>query len=374
MPLDTSIPLQIQQPANVLSQYAQAQGVANAINQGKAFDMETERKNTLNSLLSRSYDNQGAREEALMQGGFIDEASKLGKERRENTKLDTENSDKQFDLQKKKLGVLGGVFGRVAQNPSLETANEALDYLSMTGIYPPENIELWRKNAMANPASIKSFAEQAYMSAIDADKQLTAQMTAKRDAESARHNRASEGLTARGQNMTDARERSAMGPGGKPPPGYRWKQDGSLEAIPGGPGDKLPEAQQKQVVGVQNLQRGISEYLKELDGFGRLDIIRPDARAKMGTKYNNMMLQAKEAYNLGVLNGPDFEILQSVITDPRTVKGAITSKDALGTQAKELGRIMSGVEATSSNARPQGKGPSSPGGPSNIDALLDKYK
>ena len=75
-------------------------------------------------------------------------------------------------------------------------------------------------------------------------------------------------LTLRGQNMVDARAREsaaradgaliadAGGPGqaamvrqfGKAPPGYRWKPDGSAEAIPGGPADiKAGEAGAKSV-------------------------------------------------------------------------------------------------------------------------------
>lgn len=161
----------------------------------------------------------------------------------------------------------------------------------------------------------------------------------------------------RGQDLVDARQRQELAAGGKPPPGYRWTPEGTLAAIPGGPGDKLPESQQKQLVGVNNLSNAIQEYRRELSGFSMSDALKPDARARMGTKYNNMMLQAKEAYNLGVLNGPDFDILQSVITDPRSLKGAITSKGALDTQAAELDRIMQGVAGVSSQARqPQQSG------------------
>lgn len=161
----------------------------------------------------------------------------------------------------------------------------------------------------------------------------------------------------RGQDLVDARQRQELAAGGKPPPGYRWTPEGTLAAIPGGPGDKLPESQQKQLVGVNNLSNAIQEYRRELSGFSMSDALKPDARARMGTKYNNMMLQAKEAYNLGVLNGPDFDILQSVITDPRSLKGAITSKGALDTQAVELDRIMQGVAGVSSQARqPQQSG------------------
>lgn len=62
-------------------------------------------------------------------------------------------------------------------------------------------------------------------------------------------NAASVGATIRGQNVSAetarlAREQSAdqhrqtLEQGGKPPSGYRWKADGTMEAIPGGPADQ----------------------------------------------------------------------------------------------------------------------------------------
>lgn len=144
---------------------------------------------------------------------------------------------------------------------------------------------------------------------------------------------------------------SGVGAFGKPPPGYRWTPEGNLSAIPGGPGEKLPESQQKQLVGVNNVKSAIAEYRASLKSFGGIDALNPDARAMMGTKYNNMMLQAKEAYNLGVLNGPDLQILQSVITDPASFKGAFVSKKALDAQASELDRMMTGMGEVSSKPR-----------------------
>lgn len=200
--------------------------------------------------------------------------------------------------------------------------------------------------------------------ALSARDQLEQDRLQATQAETVRHNRTSETLTARGQNLTDSRaregndiKRAEVQMGGKPPPGYRWVGDGRLEAIPGGPGDKLPEAQQKQVVGTQNLSNAITEYRSELANWSKLKAMSPSARAAMGTKYNNMMLQAKEAYNLGVLNGPDYDILTSVITDPRSLSGAITPNTALDKQASELDRIMGGIAKTSGNRRPQDGAP-----------------
>lgn len=197
------------------------------------------------------------------------------------------------------------------------------------------------------------------------------------------------GVTIRGQNMQDARSKRSnelkereLEMGGKPPPGYRWTPDGSLSAIPGGPGDKLSEGQNKQVLGVQNLRNAITEYREALKSFPATGVISPDQRARMGTYYNNMMLQAKEAYNLGVLNGPDLDILTSVITDPRSVKGMITSKSALDQQAGNLDQLMQKIGETTSVVRPR-MSPSFPsslppsssgfGLPPDIERLTNQY-
>lgn len=107
----------------------------------------------------------------------------------------------------------------------------------------------------------------------------------------------------------------------------------------------LPEGATKQVTGATNLKDAIENYKTTLGGFNTLDMVNPDARAKMGNAYNNMMLQAKEAYNLGVLNGPDYQILQSVVKDPTKMNALLTSKDALQSQATDLSKQADNIIA-----------------------------
>ncbi len=118
----------------------------------------------------------------------------------------------------------------------------------------------------------------------------------------------------------------------------------------------LPEAANKQVLGATNLKDAITNYKDTLQGFNTLDMVNPDARAKMGNAYNNMMLQAKEAYNLGVLNGPDYQILQSVVKDPTKLNALLTSKEALQGQATDLSKqadtIISNVYKTHGRSVP----------------------
>jgi hypothetical protein len=98
----------------------------------------------------------------------------------------------------------------------------------------------------------------------------------------------------------------------------------------------LPEGLNKQVTGSINLSDAITDYQSKIKNFGVKDFANPDKRAEMGNAYNNMMLQAKEAYNLGVLNGPDYDILQKVVRDPTNPSSLLFRNEALDKQAESL--------------------------------------
>lgn len=125
-------------------------------------------------------------------------------------------------------------------------------------------------------------------------------------------------------------------------------------------GKPLPEGAIKQVTGATNLKDAIENYKTKLKDFSTLDMANPDARAGMGNAYNNMMLQAKEAYNLGVLNGPDYQILQSVVKDPTKLSSVLVSKKALEQQANDLSKqadiIVGNVYKTHNRPVPTGLG------------------
>lgn len=105
----------------------------------------------------------------------------------------------------------------------------------------------------------------------------------------------------------------------------------------------LPEGLNKQVTGAVNLTDAIADYQTKIKGFGFKDFANPNKRAEMGNLYNNMMLQAKEAYNLGVLNGPDYDILQRVVKDPTNVSSLAFSNTALSKQADSLRKTASDI-------------------------------
>jgi hypothetical protein len=118
------------------------------------------------------------------------------------------------------------------------------------------------------------------------------------------------------------------------------KTGGKPEIVPGIV-PKAGEAQTKQIGGIDSLNSAIQSYKDKLKTWSPTDAVDPNKRAQMKTVYNNMMLQAKEAYGLGVLNGPDYAILTDTIADPTTAKGAVYGAfGALEGQADALSELM----------------------------------
>lgn len=98
--------------------------------------------------------------------------------------------------------------------------------------------------------------------------------------------RAGNAVTMRGQNMTDSRARERLnwettggGEGGaaqagfnkqfgKPQAGYRWKQDGSMEFIPGGPADQKAQMKTAGEGTVDSVVAGLRDKYNELNTGG----------------------------------------------------------------------------------------------------------
>lgn len=108
-----------------------------------------------------------------------------------------------------------------------------------------------------------------------------------------------------------------------------------------GAGNKPTADFLKQSEAYQNMDDALTDYSSKLKNMSALGFLSPSARADMGTSYNNAMLQAKEIYKLGVLNGGDERILKSILNSPLDWSSAITPKSALLKQAEDLRGIIS---------------------------------
>jgi hypothetical protein len=72
------------------------------------------------------------------------------------------------------------------------------------------------------------------------------------------------------------------------------------------------------------------------------------ANTPLNTAYNNFALLAKgdALYNLGVLNGPDLDIIRRTIADPSTMKsGMVSEADVNNSVEQVLGVLRKGIEA-----------------------------
>lgn len=138
----------------------------------------------------------------------------------------------------------------------------------------PEGIAQWKKEAQAGGMStldrLKQQLEQEKLAETVRNNKAT-------DATSRANNAATNATSSANNAATNATTIRAAGiraqaDGVKPPSGYRYKADGTLEAIPGGPGDKTaqlrpipPAAQKAMVENTQSLSK-VETAIQLLEG------------------------------------------------------------------------------------------------------------
>jgi len=122
---------------------------------------------------------------------------------------------------------------------------------------------------------------------------------------------------------------------------FQSNPKGGAPSVVSGIVPKANEATTQQITGINNTQLAIKDYRDALKTWSPTDVADIGKRAEMGGKYNTMMLQAKEAFNLGVLNGKDLDVLNNVIADPLSAKGvAYAAFGGLDKQAENLDKIL----------------------------------
>jgi hypothetical protein len=280
MPFDTSMYLQnpLRTVADYQDQYTRADLNALAVQQGRARADEYQRglqeQAQVRNLLSQTKTPEEAIT-VLRSAGFVTQADAIEKgmvARRvqESTSAETAAKTKALDIktrhdlltfgiqslqaaatpdqarQKINEGVTKGYWSmQEAQQRAQEVPNDPIQY------------ESWRQSALREILAAKDQLPKVQTvnmggteNVISTDifgKPTTTGTFAKTQTPDSV---ASVNATLRGQNMTDARAQGVQvndsgGPSqaafvkqfGKPSPGYRWKADGSAEAIPGGPAD-----------------------------------------------------------------------------------------------------------------------------------------
>lgn len=93
-------------------------------------------------------------------------------------------------------------------------------------------------------------------------------------------------------------------------------------------GSPLTDAQKKEYTD-KNLKfdavdSALGRYEKLLKEGGPSLLGVAGAPTKLSSAYQDTLLELKELFNLGVLNGPDLELMQKTLADPNSLKGAAT--------------------------------------------------
>ena len=208
-------PMQVEAPMNQLAKVMQVQGMQqqNQLGQMKMdqYKSETAKQNKLAALLQGQYATPEERESALLQGGFMDESQKLTKGRNEATTAAAQAEKLKLQTAMEKLSAVGQIMAGVKDQASYDQARAqaqamGLDVSQSPPQYDPAMVEQKRQQAL----TMEQQLAQVW-------KQKGYQLDVEKFGEAKRSNLAGEGLqrrgqdiTARGQNMTDARARERI--------------------------------------------------------------------------------------------------------------------------------------------------------------------
>ena len=158
------------------------------------------------------------------------------------------------------------------------------------------------------------------------------------------------------------------GDGGmKAPAGYQWtrNQDGTiaLSPITGGPADpnKLAPGEAVKVrtanAQLDALEQSLKSYIADLDKttpVGRLISRGPEVSA-VETGHTDLLMQMKNLYELGVLNGPDYTLMLKIVEDPTGFGQIARGTEGLKAQTDTVKSIIN--RSRNINAEKLGKAP-----------------
>lgn len=416
--LDPSIILgarqpQIESPVNNLARLLQVQGAqqANQLNQLKMDEYRSgvERKNKLASLLSGQYDSPEARESALLQGGFMDEATKLGTDRRANQKSDLEIDSSRQKLATERYDTFKKTIGALSQRQDLskDLVMQTGQELVAAGVIPAALYQASLANMPDDPNQLRQRLRDGVAAQMAPDKMLeffapkatqidSGQQIMFRDTNpnsptfgqnvggapvqkmQTPDSIASNATTRRGHNMTDARAREknqidkdAIGK-------VEWKQgvNGEWVGLPKEVSTKgpvtpvmttVPGKRETQANNAINILDEAEKLIDTATGSYLGAAVDAGARAFGGSfESGDAVAQLQALEGALMMAQPRMEGPQSDkdVMLYRQMAGRIGDPTVPASQKKAAIKTIKSIHGKYAN----------PSGGSNIDALLDKYK
>jgi hypothetical protein len=104
--------------------------------------------------------------------------------------------------------------------------------------------------------------------------------------------------------------------------------------------EKVPQAYRDRADKLQNVSDAVNNYATVLKDYKAGDIINPMRRGQFANAHATAVLQTKELFNLGVLNGGDEKILNKVIASPVDFSAAIVPIATIKQQAADLQGVI----------------------------------
>lgn len=116
---------------------------------------------------------------------------------------------------------------------------------------------------------------------------------------------------------------------------YRTADMSGIE--PAGVGEQA--VLQKQARAFQSLMTGLDDYERLFNEVGQsgFDRVLPGSKNDaLSTAHRNLQMQMKELYNLGVLNGPDLDLMNQILLDPTDVSSNLLGAVGIGNMAERI--------------------------------------
>lgn len=114
-----------------------------------------------------------------------------------------------------------------------------------------------------------------------------------------------------------------------------------VQAQPNGKAMGLTGEPAKRAEAMSAVEKELTAYRAMLDTQGpSLLNLRNEDKTKLESQYGNLQMALKEAYNLGVLNGPDLALIEKQITPPVGIAAVAKGKPALLGQVDQVGASM----------------------------------
>lgn len=434
MAVDASIYGQLQQPkpVNALANMAAAYELQNAAQQNQLGQMKLDEANRsiaetnrLNQLYSQSLGADGSIDRTALyrnvaSGGFGSKLPAIQKQFADQDKASADLDKTKLEATAKRVDLVGQGAKFVMDNPTPENANSAIDFWAQSQIITPQQAAQYKAQVAANPGNVGTLAQQLFRQSLAAKDQLakfetrnlggttdtqsidpvTGQMKTVNSVQNTQSpdSKASTGVQWARLNFEkekDKRDQSSAGsgPGGqKAPAGFRWKPNGDLEPIPGGPGDKqttATEGERKAATLLQRLEGSQSQLAAAL---------RADASAaKPGLVSSAMRAVGQETVANTLtpekrqqVEAAQLDILDAALTlgtgaaytreqlegyrrsyFPQIGDGAATIKD----KQDRLNNVIQAAKIAAGRAAKNTGGATGSFAPAGgIDALLEKYK